>query len=69
MQRRLLFLYLLMIAVGIVGLPTLLVFLQNIQWHEVLTLSVLYSLLIVFGGIGIILILRKERHEKKELKV
>ncbi|MEM3065967.1 MAG: hypothetical protein QXI81_01350 [Nitrososphaerota archaeon] len=59
-------LYLLMIFVGAVGLPTLLVFLQYIQWYETLVLSVLYSSLLVAGGLGLTLTLRKERCERQE---
>ncbi|MEM0456215.1 MAG: hypothetical protein QXE40_00085 [Nitrososphaerota archaeon] len=68
MRKRSLFLYLFMILIGAIGLPILLVLLQNIQWHEILILSVLYSSLIVVGGIGIILTLRKERYERQSSK-
>lgn len=69
MRKRLLLLHLFMIFIGAIGLPTLLVFLQNILWHEILILSVLYSSLIVAGGLGIILTLRRERQERKGSKV
>ncbi|MCS7135577.1 MAG: hypothetical protein RMJ14_02335 [Nitrososphaerota archaeon] len=69
MRRRLLLQYKFIILIGAVGLPTLLVLLQNIQWYEILVLSVTYSSLIVAGGVGIIFVLRRERFEKQKSTV
>ncbi|PUA32076.1 MAG: hypothetical protein B9J98_04275 [Candidatus Terraquivivens tikiterensis] len=63
MRKWLSLLYLMMIAVGAVGLPAMLVFLQYVQWYEVLILSLLYSSLILAGGLGLFFMLRKERQE------
>ncbi|MCL7385215.1 MAG: hypothetical protein LZ158_02470 [Thaumarchaeota archaeon] len=69
MRKRLLLLYVFAIIIGAIGFPSLLALLQQLQWYEVVILSVVYSSLIVAGGLGLALALRKERREKKELKV
>ncbi|MCL7395396.1 MAG: hypothetical protein LZ161_04140 [Thaumarchaeota archaeon] len=69
MRKRLLLLYVFAIIIGAIGFPSLLALLQQLQWYEVVILSVVYSSLIVVGGLGLALALRKERREKKELKV
>jgi len=68
-KRLLLITYVFAIIIGAIGLPILLVFLQQLQWYETIILSVVYSSLIVAGGLGLALALRKGRHEKKESKI
>jgi|GEM_PF-1320983 len=65
-KRLLLITYVFAIIIGAIGLPTLLALLQQLQWYEIIILSVVYSSLIVAGGLGLALALRKGRHEKKE---
>ncbi len=67
MLKKLLLLYIFAIVIGAIGLPTLLVFLQNIQWYEIIILSLVYSSLIVAGGVGLIFSLGKERYKRKGL--
>jgi hypothetical protein len=69
MRKRLLLLYVFAIIIGTIGFPSLLALLQQLQWYEIVILSVVYSSLVVAGGLGLALALRKGRREKKELKV